>query len=1252
MMKKLFFVTLLTLSTAALLCFSDRLSGQTVNFAYTGAVQTYTVPCGVTSVYVDMAGAKGGNTGISRGGYGGRVVCSLAVTPGQVLYVNVGQAGANSTSTSTPGVGGYNGGGNGIQYAGGGGGASDIRLGGTALSNRVVVAGGGGGGSANYGTTDYDKGGHGGGLTGENGYSGGGNTGSVGGFGATQTAPGNGGLYSGYTAGSPGSIGVGGSGVSGGGYGAGGGGGWYGGGAGCWSGGGGGSSYTESGITSAVTHTQGSNSTGNGYVTIVAPGSGFYTTPGVLSFGYVASGAPSGVLTTTLSATSATPGSLTITPPAGYEVSLNGTSFFSTPIVYTITGTSFSGVVLYVRVNATTTGTYSGTLGFSGGSISCGMNVTATVVTPCSSTPVPGLAWITPVSGTSATLFTVGLYGTTVTGGLNYQWQSSTSPTSGFTDVSGATNATYSFSGVTANRYYRAIVTCPTYTSATSDNALAIIPTPVSYTGVIGTYTVPAGVTGLNIDAKGAQGGGMTNNGLPGGKGAAMNATYAVTPGQVLKYIVGGQGGTASYTGGGGGGTFVWDNATNALLMAAGGGGGAGRDDATSVGLPGVDATTDTNGVNGFTMTIGAGTAGGGGVIPTGYPYYASGGAGWLSNGNNGTTHGCAQNSIGGTRPLAGGNGGNGGGSSPYPNGGFGGGGGGNGRCGAVGGGGGGGYSGGGAGGEVSTSSSTYRAGGGGGSFSSGTGLLASVGNTGNGQVTFTPVDPCTTPFQQPTSLTFSNTLYTINGSFVSPLPPAHNYLVIMTTTSVAPANPTDGVGYALGSTALGGVVISNNNSTSISITGLAPGTPRWFWIYSYNSICAGGPKYLTTSPLTGATSSLNCSIGGVKTVGPSGDYATIAAALAACNTYGVDGTLALELKTTYTGETYPIQLSSTYPCLSATNNITIRPAGTMTITASDAGPLFNFNGARFITIDGRVGSTGTTKALTIVNTNTSYPVISLVNDAMYDTIKYCIVKSPNISTATSSNQMGAICFGTTTSFYGNDYNTIDNCDITSNGGTMCTGIYSYGTSAKENSYNVISNCNIYDYNYTGYYNYGIWLNSYNNGWTIKGNRFYQTASRSYTGAWYNGAIYVSPGTTGMSSGFNISNNVIGFASNTGTGVYTTTSSTSDYFRAIWTSVGVDGPTTIYGNTISGLNISEANSSTTSGGAMTGILHVGGSANIDSNTIGATTGNGAITASMYYGGTVVGISTSASSPTLLTPAIVNIRKNIIGSITE
>ncbi|MBK8555547.1 MAG: HYR domain-containing protein [Lewinellaceae bacterium] len=139
-----------------------------VVFDYTGDVQTWTVPAGVTSINIEAFGAKGGDGIFSGspgvGGFGGQAYGTLAVTPGQVLNIYVGGAGQDITGTNVRGGGGFNGGGNaygdnnGIR--GGGGGASDVRVGGVALGDRVIVAGGGGGGCC------FGSGGAGGGLIG------------------------------------------------------------------------------------------------------------------------------------------------------------------------------------------------------------------------------------------------------------------------------------------------------------------------------------------------------------------------------------------------------------------------------------------------------------------------------------------------------------------------------------------------------------------------------------------------------------------------------------------------------------------------------------------------------------------------------------------------------------------------------------------------------------------------------------------------------------------------------------------------------------------------------------------------------------------------------------------------------------------------------------------------------------------------------------------------------------------------------
>jgi len=125
-------------------------------FSFTGAVQTLTIPACITQVTVDVQGAQGGATSSASGGRGARVQGQLTVTPGSTLSIYVG------------GQNGYNGGGS-SSSGGVGGGASDIRVGGTALSNRIVVAGGGGGAGAkgtDNVTTNEGGAGGGGGLYG------------------------------------------------------------------------------------------------------------------------------------------------------------------------------------------------------------------------------------------------------------------------------------------------------------------------------------------------------------------------------------------------------------------------------------------------------------------------------------------------------------------------------------------------------------------------------------------------------------------------------------------------------------------------------------------------------------------------------------------------------------------------------------------------------------------------------------------------------------------------------------------------------------------------------------------------------------------------------------------------------------------------------------------------------------------------------------------------------------------------------
>jgi len=229
--------------------------------------------------------------------------------------------------------------------------------------------------------------------------------------------------------------------------------------------------------------------------------------------------------------------------------------------------------------------------------------------------------------------------------------------------------------------------------------------------GTLQSFTVPAGVNYIMMEAWGASSGGSEQ-----GLGARMKGEFIVTPGQTLTILVGQQGMPGgNYAAGGGGGTFVTDNSNNPLIIAGGGGAKTGWNQ----GQPGLTGTAGGGGC--------CGNGGQGGDGGTTYNSTGSGaGGGFYTDGGDGS---CGNS--GGKSFLNGGAGGNAcDGSAGH--GGYGGGGGG--QTGYTCGGGGGGYSGG-AGGAPYGNPTT----GGGGSFNAGSNQSNSQGvQSGNGMLVIT----------------------------------------------------------------------------------------------------------------------------------------------------------------------------------------------------------------------------------------------------------------------------------------------------------------------------------------------------------------------------------------------------------------------------------------------------------------------------------------------------------------------------------
>lgn len=248
--------------------------------------------------------------------------------------------------------------------------------------------------------------------------------------------------------------------------------------------------------------------------------------------------------------------------------------------------------------------------------------------------------------------------------------------------------------------------------SSTTNSVNVRTPTVVTfnYTGAPQSWQVPAGVTSIQVDAYGAQGG--TSGGAIGGLGGRAQATIPVTPGETLNIYVGQQGSSSSGvlgpTFGGGGGIF------HSSGSGAGGSGGGASDVRRGTALGGRLIVAAGGGGHGWISQTLNGGNGGGFVGGTGGA--ANGNNSWSGKGGTQTTGGASGGPFGNITSGSLGQGGDGDGD------------------GAGGGGGGGGYYGGGGG--------RYSGGGGGSSW------VASPGNTntsttsgvksGNGEVVIT----------------------------------------------------------------------------------------------------------------------------------------------------------------------------------------------------------------------------------------------------------------------------------------------------------------------------------------------------------------------------------------------------------------------------------------------------------------------------------------------------------------------------------
>jgi hypothetical protein len=377
--------------------------------------------------------------------------------------------------------------------------------------------------------------------------------------------------------------------------------------------------------------------------------------------------------------------------------------------------------------------------------------------------------------------------------------------------------------------------------------------------GTTNTYVVGPGVTSIQIDMAGAQGG-TSSTGSVGGKGGRVQCVLAVSPGDVLNCFVGGKGSnfaTPSAGGpngagggagggngngqgaGGGGSTDIRKGGTsiNNRIIVAGGGGGAGYDYATS---------TEWGG-------DGGGLTGGTGYYSSGIQYtcYCGSGGSQTSTGLSGGA--CTQIASGLFGPGVGST------ATGYL------------------GGGGGGYYGGGCG--------YYGGGGGGSSFFGSPGIsLASTSpgyRSGDGYIKITPLTPTVTSLIP----SFDFGTITVGDSSVPMFTVLSGGYLVGASGTITVTQPAggfrislDGLNYT--SAAIPTVSIPYSGAAFAGINlyvQFMPGAPI---TYSGNITITGGSIPTTFIPVTGIGSTTACSgspAPGTATITPaSGDGATI----------------------------------------------------------------------------------------------------------------------------------------------------------------------------------------------------------------------------------------------------------------------------------------------------------------------------------------------------------------------------------------
>lgn len=232
---------------------------------------------------------------------------------------------------------------------------------------------------------------------------------------------------------------------------------------------------------------------------------------------------------------------------------------------------------------------------------------------------------------------------------------------------------------------------------------------------------------------------------------------------------------------------------------------------------------------------------------------------------------------------------------------------------------------------------------------------------------------------------------------------------------------------------------------------------------YSFTATDVNGCSVSSSAP--GAVSVYSATMGGSYTIGGSGSYPSLTAAVAAYNnacTFSapIEFVLTEPVYSTGTGETFPIIINN-HPDASSVNTLTIKTGtGNDALISGNATSILVLNGAKYVTIDGSNNGT-TSRNLTVADSSsaTTSAVIWIRNasngdSSTHNTLKNIIVNGNSNTTTFAGIGSGSSVIGNTSFGINNNFNTITNCKVS----RAQYGIYSAGSSTgNKNQGTVIS---------------------------------------------------------------------------------------------------------------------------------------------------------------------------------------------------